>query len=91
MATASSSSPQSNAAIVLHGVGDLRVEDWPHPLQDAELGAEEVLIGMKAVGICGSDVHYWTHGCIGPFIVKEPMVIGHEAAGIIVRVSHGVD
>ena len=38
---------------------------------------------MDSVGICGSDVHYWTHGAIGDFIVKAPMVIGHEAAGIV--------
>ena len=38
---------------------------------------------MDSVGICGSDVHYWTHGAIGDFIVKAPMIIGHEAAGIV--------
>ena len=38
---------------------------------------------MDSVVICGSDVHYWTHGAIGDFIVKAPMVIGHEAAGIV--------
>ena len=38
---------------------------------------------MDSVGICGSDVHYWTHGAIGDFIVKAPMVIGHEAAGVV--------
>ena len=38
---------------------------------------------MDSVGICGSDVHYWTHGEIGDFIVKAPMVIGHEAAGVV--------
>jgi L-iditol 2-dehydrogenase len=45
---------------------------------------------MKAVGICGSDVHYWTHGRIGDFIVKAPMVIGHESAGKVVQVGPGV-
>ena len=43
----------------------------------------QVLVRMDSVGICGSDVHYWTHGAIGDFIVKAPMVIGHEAAGIV--------
>ena len=38
---------------------------------------------MDSVGICGSDVHYWTHGAIGTFIVNEPMILGHEAAGIV--------
>ena len=43
---------------------------------------------MDSVGICGSDVHYWTHGAIGDFIVKAPMVIGHEAAGIVEKYVH---
>lgn len=47
----------------------------------------EVLIQMDSVGICGSDVHYWTNGRCGNFIVKEPMVIGHEASGIIATVE----
>ena len=40
---------------------------------------------MDSVGICGSDVHYWTHGGIGAFILKSPMVIGHEGAGTVKR------
>jgi L-iditol 2-dehydrogenase len=50
----------------------------------------QVLIAMKAVGICGSDVHYWTHGRIGDFIVKAPMVLGHESAGQVVAIGDGV-
>ena len=46
---------------------------------------DEVLIRMDSVGICGSDVHYWTHGGIGAFILKSPMVIGHEGAGTVQR------
>jgi len=42
------------------------------------------------VGICGSDVHYYQHGRIGPFIVKEPMVLGHEASGIVIEVGENV-
>ena len=38
---------------------------------------------MAQVGICGSDVSYWTKGAIGDFILKEPMVLGHESAGIV--------
>ena len=40
---------------------------------------------MKNVGICGSDVHYWVKGEIGPFVVKEPMIIGHESSGTITK------
>ena len=46
---------------------------------------------MDKVGICGSDVHYWTNGRIGDFIVKAPMVLGHEAAGIVSEVVEGVN
>ena len=42
------------------------------------------------MGICGSDVHYYTHGRIGPFVVREPMVLGHEASGTIVELGAGV-
>ncbi|XP_029431007.1 sorbitol dehydrogenase isoform X2 [Rhinatrema bivittatum] len=45
---------------------------------------------MHSVGICGSDVHYWQHGRIGDFIVKKPMVVGHEAAGTVVKVGPSV-
>lgn len=45
---------------------------------------------MDSVGICGSDVHYWTHGAIGDFIVRAPMVLGHEAAGVVVKLGANV-
>jgi len=45
---------------------------------------------MDQVGICGSDVHYWTHGSIGDFVVKAPMVLGHEASGIVHEVGEHV-
>ncbi|XP_013365770.1 PREDICTED: sorbitol dehydrogenase isoform X2 [Chinchilla lanigera] len=45
---------------------------------------------MHSVGICGSDVHYWQHGRIGDFVVKKPMVLGHEAAGTVVKVGSSV-
>lgn len=45
---------------------------------------------MAQVGICGSDVHYWTRGRIGDFIVKAPMVLGHEASGVVAEVGEAV-
>ena len=45
---------------------------------------------MSDVGICGSDVHYWQHGAIGDFIVKAPMILGHEAAGVVSKLGEGV-
>lgn len=43
-----------------------------------------------SVGICGSDVHYWTHGSIGDFIVKEPIILGHETSAKVVEVGSNV-
>ena len=54
-------------------------------------GAGEVLVQVAAVGVCGSDTHYFEHGRIGPFIVDEPLILGHEASGQIVAVGDGVD
>lgn len=45
---------------------------------------------MQHVGICGSDVHYWQHGNIGDFVVRAPMVLGHEAAGVVSKLGEGV-
>ncbi|OPJ85904.1 sorbitol dehydrogenase isoform X2 [Patagioenas fasciata] len=55
-----------------------------------EPGPNEVLLRMHSVGICGSDVHYWQHGRIGDFVVKNPMVLGHEASGTVIKVGSGV-
>ncbi|XP_007231524.2 sorbitol dehydrogenase isoform X1 [Astyanax mexicanus] len=75
-----------NLSVVLHAKGDLRLEQRPIP----EPGPNEVLLQMHSVGICGSDVHYWQNGRIGDFVVKKPMVLGHEAAGRVFKVGPGV-
>jgi D-xylulose reductase len=54
------------------------------------VGPGDVRVTIDTVGVCGSDVHYYTHGKIGPFVVREPMVLGHEASGIITEVGGGV-
>ncbi|KAJ8247814.1 hypothetical protein GJAV_G00250820, partial [Gymnothorax javanicus] len=77
---------KENLSVVLHSQGDLRLEHRPVP----EPGPNEVLLEMHSVGICGSDVHYWQHGRIGDFVVKSPMVLGHEGAGRVVKVGSGV-
>src|SRR3982751_6854408 len=55
-----------------------------------DVGPGMVKIKIQTVGVCGSDVHYYTHGRIGPFVVNAPMVLGHEAAGTVVEVGAGV-
>ena len=52
-----------------------------------ELGPRDVRVRIKNVGVCGSDVHYYEYGAIGPFVVRQPMVLGHEASGVIEEVG----
>ncbi|XP_066557361.1 sorbitol dehydrogenase [Amia ocellicauda] len=77
---------EGNLSVVLHAAGDLRLENRPIP----EPGPNDVLLRMHSVGICGSDVHYWQHGRIGDYVLKKPMVLGHEAAGQVVKVGSEV-
>lgn len=76
-----------NQAAVLYAPHDIRLEERPVPTP----GLREVLIEVKAVGVCGSDVHYYEHGRIGSYIVRQPLVLGHETSGVIVAVGEGVD
>ena len=50
----------------------------------------DLLVEMKRVGICGSDVHYWLHGYIGDFIVGQSCLMGHESSGVVKAVGEGV-
>ncbi|MEO8688680.1 MAG: NAD(P)-dependent alcohol dehydrogenase [Solirubrobacteraceae bacterium] len=72
-------------AAVLHAPGDVRIEERDRPLP----GPREVLVQITAVGVCGSDVHYYEHGRIGPMVVEAPMVLGHESAGNVVELGEG--
>ena len=74
-------------ALVLERQGELALRDIDLP---QEVGPDDVKVKVHTVGICGSDVHYYTHGKIGPFVVKEPMVLGHEAAGTVVEIGSNV-
>jgi D-xylulose reductase len=74
-------------ALVLEKKGELKLRDIDLPLA---VGPGTVKIKIHTVGVCGSDVHYYTHGKIGPFIVDAPMVLGHEASGTVVEVGEGV-
>lgn len=70
----------------MHGIDDVRIDDVPMP----QMKDGDVLIKMKAVGICGSDVHYYKHGKIGDYAVEKPMILGHECAGEIVDMAKDV-
>ena len=53
-------------------------------------GPDEALVRIRACGLCGSDVHYFEHGKIGPYVVTKPIILGHEAAGEVVAVGSEV-
>src|SRR5687767_14327871 len=57
---------------------------------DEPMGARDLRIRIHTVGICGSDVHYYQHGRIGPFDVNAPMILGHEASGTVVEAGSQV-
>ncbi|MBJ2356632.1 alcohol dehydrogenase catalytic domain-containing protein, partial [Sphaerochaeta sp. S2] len=68
-------------ALVLEEKGRLSVRDFPIV---ENMGPYDVTVDVKACGICGSDVHYYTEGAIGELVFKEPMLLGNEAAGVVV-------
>ncbi|HEY0920311.1 NAD(P)-dependent alcohol dehydrogenase [Devosia sp.] len=74
-------------ALVLEKQHELKLREIELP---TEVGPGMVKIKVHTVGVCGSDVHYYTHGRIGPFVVDAPMVLGHEAAGTVIEVGEGV-
>ncbi len=74
-------------AVVVHGVGDLRIDDLPEPTP----GPGEVLLAVEWGGVCGSDLAYVARGISGTAVLKHPMVLGHEFAGRVVAVGGDVD
>nr|GMC98476.1 L-idonate 5-dehydrogenase-like [Ipomoea batatas] len=77
---------EKNMAAWLVGVRTLQIQPYILP----PLGPHEVKVRIKALGICGSDVHHFKHMRCASFVVKKPMVIGHECAGIIEEVGSQV-
>ncbi|KAJ5131217.1 uncharacterized protein N7515_007256 [Penicillium bovifimosum] len=80
----------TTTALVLHGAKDLRVmkiqEQRPLPTPTAN----EVQVSINATGLCGSDLHYYTHGRNGDFIVREPLCLGHESCGTVTALGDSV-
>ena len=73
-------------ALVIHAAGDLRVEDVATP----DVGPGQLRVRVRAGGICGSDLHYFQHGGFGTIRIQQPMVLGHEIAGVVEEVGPGV-
>lgn len=79
--------PRKNLSFILNKVHDVTFSERPVPQLSSP---HEVLVAVNYTGICGSDVHYYDHGAIGHFVVKDPMVLGHESAGTVVQVGSAV-
>ncbi|OWF40805.1 sorbitol dehydrogenase-like [Mizuhopecten yessoensis] len=75
-----------NLTVLLYKKGEIQMVDKPIP----EPGPGEVQLCMQQVGICGSDVHFWQDGFIGDFVVKKPMILGHEGSGMVSKLGDGV-
>ncbi len=74
-------------ALVLEEKHRLSLRDFPI---EEVLGPRDVRVKLHTVGICGSDVHYYTHGAIGIFQVNAPMILGHEASGVVTETGADV-
>ena len=74
-------------ALVLEKTNHLQIRDLP---VDESMGPHDVRVRIHTVGICGSDVHYYQHGRIGPFVVNAPMILGHEASGTVIEAGSAV-
>ena len=87
MSTINAHPPTTMRASVLTSPNTLRLKTLETPIPDPD----QVLVKVAAVGVCGSDVHYYKHGRIGDFVVSGPLILGHELSGTIVAVGDQVD
>ncbi|KAJ5098880.1 hypothetical protein N7532_005881 [Penicillium argentinense] len=82
-------SMEKNHACLLYGAGDARFEEIPVP--SIEDNPRDVLIRIAYTGVCGSDVHFWTHGGINEMVRPGcPVTLGHEASGVVEVVGSAV-
>lgn len=73
-------------AAVMEKPGLIKMMDLPTPVPKDD----EVLVHIRHVGICGSDIHYYESGRIGDFVVEKPIILGHESAGVVEAVGKNV-
>ena len=78
-----------NKSFVLQAEKAVGFEERPVPSL-ADHDPHSVLLEVNFTGICGSDIHYWQHGRIGHYVVKDPMVLGHESSGTVLEVGKSV-
>lgn len=85
---------KANIGVFTNPRHDLWIADAEPTLETIQKGGDlkegEVTVAIKSTGICGSDVHFWHHGCIGPMIVTADHILGHESAGQVIAVHPSV-
>jgi L-iditol 2-dehydrogenase len=74
-------------AMMLTGIRKMEMKEIPEPVL---INPNDVKIRMSVLGICGSDIHYYSHGQIGSQIVRYPFTVGHEGAGVVVETGESV-
>ena len=79
-------SQRTMQAVFLDEPGKMSIREIPIPTP----GPGEVLVRIASVGVCGSDVHFYEKGKIGKFVVREPLILGHESGGVVAEVGAGV-
>ena len=77
---------KKNRAAVLTALKTFEFREIPMP----SAGPDDVVVKLQAVGVCGSDVHYYSRGRVGDFVVEYPFILGHECAGIVVEKGENV-
>ena len=75
-----------NRVCYMYGKMNLQYDEWPMP----QAGADEVVVAVEYVGVCGSDLHFFETGMIGPREIKGKQILGHEASGIVYQVGSDV-
>ncbi|WP_260445556.1 NAD(P)-dependent alcohol dehydrogenase [Metabacillus elymi] len=78
--------PTVMKAAVMNKPFDIEIQEISVP----QVHDDEVLVKVMAVGVCGSDIHYYEHGKIGRYVVEKPIILGHECAGIVAKVGENV-